>query len=490
LTRILAVGLKTGWGEKIAQNQESCFGNPSHLDHARSLRQLKFAAFIGIDWADRKHDVCLQVAGSDTFEKSVIEHRPTVIDAWALNLCKRFDGRPVAVCLELAQSPIVSALLEYDFFVIFPVNPSTLAQYRKAFTPSGAKDDPTDAAVALEILRRHPDKLAPLRRESVDMRALRRLVESRRDLVQDRVRVTNRLIYALKAYFPQILDWFRDKETGVFAAFIERWPSLPEAQRAKRDTLIDFFHANNVRRANTIEKRIAAIKSEKLLTTDPAVIEPALLSSLLCWSWKHCCRNSAHCRSASSDSTRRSHVAARCFRTIAYSPTCPALEKSSHLGSSLPLANNATDSPPPRLFRSSQGSRQLPSVVARATGSTGAGPAPNSFVRPSSNGPPAPFPSPSGLGPSMRATGHRDPPTTPPFAPLHSSGFEFSFAAGSTASPTRNLATSPRSRNAIPQSSDSPHKHLHNLLAVRLRARVRRPDRSHFRQQLHRILSH
>jgi hypothetical protein len=178
----------------------------------------KFAAFIGIDWADRKHDICLQVAGADTLEKSVIEHRPAVIDAWARNLRKRFDGRPVAVCLELSQGPIVSALLEHDFLVIFPVNPSTLAKYRKAFTPSGAKDDPTDAAVALEILRRHPDKLPPLRRESVDMRALRRLVESRRDLVQDRVRLTNRLIYALKAYFPQVLDWFRVSSSYTGAA--------------------------------------------------------------------------------------------------------------------------------------------------------------------------------------------------------------------------------------------------------------------------------
>jgi len=240
-------------------------------------QQSKFAAFIGIDWADRKHDICLQVPGVDACELSVIEHRPTVIDAWASNLRNRFEGRPIAVCLELSHGPIVSALLEHDFFVIFPVNPSTLAKYRRAFTPSGAKDDPTDAAVALEILRRHPDRLEPLRPESVDMRALRRLVESRRDLVQDRVRVTNRLIYALKAYYPQILDWFRDKETDVFAAFLERWPSLPEAQRARRETLIDFFHAHNVRRANTIEKRINAIKSEKSLTSDPAVIEPALL---------------------------------------------------------------------------------------------------------------------------------------------------------------------------------------------------------------------
>ena len=48
------------------------------------------------------------------------------------------------------------------------------------------------------------------------------LVELRRDLVQDRVRVTNRLTVALKAYFPQVLQWFADKETTVFVDFLER----------------------------------------------------------------------------------------------------------------------------------------------------------------------------------------------------------------------------------------------------------------------------
>jgi transposase len=236
----------------------------------------EFAAFIGIDWADRKHDVCLHVAGAVKPEASVLEHRPRVIDAWARQLRERFGGRPIAVCLELAQGPIVSALLEYDFFVIFPVNPSTLAKYRRAFVPSGAKDDPTDAALALELLRRHPEKLAPLRRESDDMRALRRLVEARRDLVQDRVRVTNRLTFTLKDYFPQVVEWFRDKETDVFAAFLERWPSLQAAQRARRETVVAFFHAHSVRRAAVIEKRVHDIQTERPLTTDAAVIEPAL----------------------------------------------------------------------------------------------------------------------------------------------------------------------------------------------------------------------
>jgi hypothetical protein len=52
----------------------------------------EFAAFIGIDWADRKHDVCLQVSGADTIEVSVVEHRPKAIEEWAHKLRERFAG--------------------------------------------------------------------------------------------------------------------------------------------------------------------------------------------------------------------------------------------------------------------------------------------------------------------------------------------------------------------------------------------------------------
>jgi transposase len=237
----------------------------------------EFAAVIGIDWADKKHDVCLHVPGSEGFEQSVLEHRVAAIETWALGLRERFGGAPIAVCVELAQGPIVSALLEYDFFVLFPINPATLARYRRAFTPSRAKDDPTDARIAVELFQRHRDKLSALERESDGMRALRRLVQVRRDLVQDRVRVTNRLTHALKAYFPQVLSWFRDKWTDVFVEFVTRWPTLLTAQRARRETLVAFFHEHNVRRAATVERRLEAIKTEKPLTTDRAVIEPAVL---------------------------------------------------------------------------------------------------------------------------------------------------------------------------------------------------------------------
>jgi transposase len=52
---------------------------------------------------------------------------------------------------------------------------------------------------------------------------------------------------------------------------------LRDAQRARRDTLVDFFHAHSVRRADVIDRRIEAIRSERPLTSDAAIIEPARL---------------------------------------------------------------------------------------------------------------------------------------------------------------------------------------------------------------------
>src|SRR5262245_57359314 len=189
-----------------------------------------FAAFVGIDWADVQHDVCLQTADATKREYFQLEHTPEAIDAWVTTLRTRFNGQPLAVCLELTKGPLVSALRKYDFLVLFPINPLTLARYREAFTPSRAKDDPTDAALQLELLLPHRDKLQPLQPQSPPMRALAQLVEHRRRVVGDKVRITNRLTSALKNYFPQVLHWFQEKDTRIFCDFLSRWPTLKAAQ--------------------------------------------------------------------------------------------------------------------------------------------------------------------------------------------------------------------------------------------------------------------
>jgi transposase len=239
-----------------------------------------YTAYIGIDWADTKHDVCLQAAGCEQREFTSIPHQVGAIENWARSLRQRFGG-PIAIALELAQGPIVYALQRHDFLVLFPINPSTLAKYREAFTPSRAKDDPTDAELALDLLLRHPDRFPPLKPQSVELRALATLVEQRRELVSDRVRITNRLRSTLKQYYPQVLEWFDRINTPLFCDFITRWPTLEQVKRARRSTLERFFRQHSMRFPQVLESRYQAIKAATPLTRDIAVVTPHRLHALV-----------------------------------------------------------------------------------------------------------------------------------------------------------------------------------------------------------------
>ncbi len=245
-----------------------------------ALNTTSFTAFIGIDWADTKHDVCIQPSSGDQREFDVIPHQVERIDEWVHGLCRRF-GSPIAIAVELTKGPIVYALQKYDCFVIFPINPLTLAKYREAFQPSRAKDDPTDAELALDLILRHPERFKPLQPQSMEMRKLALLVEQRRQLVGDKIRITNRLRCALKQYYPQALEWFDHVDTPLFCDFITRWPTLIQAKRARRNTLKSFFHQHNMRRERVLEERLAAIKTASPLTLDEAVIVPHRLQVLV-----------------------------------------------------------------------------------------------------------------------------------------------------------------------------------------------------------------
>jgi transposase len=182
--------------------------------------------------------------------------------------------------LELSKGPIVYALQKYDFFVLFPVNPSTLAKYREAFKPSRAKDDPTDAELALDLLLCHGDRFKPIKPQSVEMRTLTYLVEQRRQLVGDKTRFVNRLCDTLKQYFPQTLDWFEHRDTVLFCDFMTRWPTLTQVKRARKASLETFFKTHNVRFDTVIATRISGIRAATPLTLDVAVLTAHQLQAM------------------------------------------------------------------------------------------------------------------------------------------------------------------------------------------------------------------
>jgi transposase len=126
-------------------------------------------------------------------------------------------------------------------------------------------------------LCKHRDKLSPWEPDSDTLRQLRQLVESRRTLVGEKVRLTNRITAALKNYYPQVLSWFKDKDTQVFCEFVKQYPTLKAAQAASEDELRTFFKSHHVVRESAIQRRLSQIQTDVPLTEDGSIIEPLQL---------------------------------------------------------------------------------------------------------------------------------------------------------------------------------------------------------------------
>ena len=140
------------------------------------------AAYVGIDWADLKHDVVLRSAGGPAkSEHQVIKSEVNALDDWIAQMHERFGAKgKVLVCLEQSRGALIYQLMAYELFELYPINPSQLAHYRKAFFSSGAKDDRPDADLLSELVMCHRDRLKAWKPDDQLTRELASLNEGRR----------------------------------------------------------------------------------------------------------------------------------------------------------------------------------------------------------------------------------------------------------------------------------------------------------------------
>lgn len=232
-----------------------------------------FAAFVAIDWGDEKHALALQVAGQTRTEHTTLEQKPEKLSEWIAGLRQRFPGGTIAVSLEQKRGALLYALQPHEHLVLYPINPQMSAKFRQAFYPSGAKDDPGDADLQLDILLHHRDRLTAWRPDDATTRQLSLLVAARRRFVADQVRAIQRLRDALKSYFPQALELAGDDLTSPMAcAFLQKWPTLAAVQQVKPAALRKFYYAHGSRSEELITQRLALQAQAQPLTTDAAII--------------------------------------------------------------------------------------------------------------------------------------------------------------------------------------------------------------------------
>ena len=234
-------------------------------------------AWVGLDWSDQHHEIRLQAVGSPQIESFTVEQKPEALHGWVAELRARFPQGKIALALEQSRGAVIYALMNYDFLLLYPIPPKTVARYREAFALSGAKSDPGDASLLLELVQAHRDRLRAWQPDDELTRQLRLLTEFRRKTVDERTRLTNELNDRLKSYFPQARDWAGDLRSPSACEFLRRWPTLEDIQHASRAELQQFY--DDRRRLSTEERKnlFIQINQAQPLTRDQALVKASAL---------------------------------------------------------------------------------------------------------------------------------------------------------------------------------------------------------------------
>jgi len=98
------------------------------------------AAFVGIDWADKKHDIVLcAAAGNAQFDHRRIDSQPEALIEWASEMQGRFgsQGR-ILVCLEQSRGTLIYFLMGYgvlNSIQLIPNNSAVTAAHSGRVVP-------------------------------------------------------------------------------------------------------------------------------------------------------------------------------------------------------------------------------------------------------------------------------------------------------------------------------------------------------------------
>ena len=241
------------------------------------LNKQKVVAWVGIDWADEGHEVWEYTVQTDSATCYAIKHSAESLQEWVNQLRIRHGGKPVAVVLEQARGGLIYALMNTGFMEIYPVNPESLAKFRKALYPSGAKSDPTDAELLGQMIRQNPGRFRAWVPGDEQTRSLQLLVEGRRKLVEDMTSLTNQFTSVLKSYYPQALEWAGHLDSEQACAFLEKWPTLMQLQKSRPLRIREFYQKYGRPNREALNERMEQIQKAQPLTLDGAVLKASVM---------------------------------------------------------------------------------------------------------------------------------------------------------------------------------------------------------------------
>jgi transposase len=230
--------------------------------------------FVGIDWAEAGHDVCVvDEAGAVRGRRRIEEGVVGVGEFHRLVAAQVIEPSQVLIGIETDRGLLVGALLAAGY-VVYAVNPLAVSRYRERHVTSGAKSDPGDAKVLADLVRTDRHNHRPVAGDSELSEAVKVLARAHQELIWQQQQLVNQLRSRLREYYPAILAAFGNELGSRDALAVLTAVPTPEQGRKLSQAKL----ASVLRRAGRerhLEARAAEIQA---YLRAPQLSAPALVS--------------------------------------------------------------------------------------------------------------------------------------------------------------------------------------------------------------------
>ena len=214
--------------------------------------------FVGIDWAEAHHDVCvLDREGEVLASRRIPEGLEGVARLHALLADHAEEPVDVVVGIETDRGLLVEALVTAGY-TVHAVNPLAASRYRERHTTSRAKSDRGDARMLAELVRTDRHHHRTVAADSELLEGIKVLARSHQNLIWTRGRQRNALRSALREYYPGALAAFEELAHPDALVILRAAPD-PERGRKLRPARIVSLLRRGGRRRN-LERRAREIR--------------------------------------------------------------------------------------------------------------------------------------------------------------------------------------------------------------------------------------
>jgi hypothetical protein len=166
--------------------------------------------YVGIDWAEAHHDVCvLDDSGGVLATRRVPEGLEGTARLHALLAEHAEEPAEVIVGIETDRGLLVEALVAAGY-TVHAINPLAASRYRERHTTSRAKSDRGDARVLADLVRTDRHHHRTVAADSELLEGIKVLARAHQNLIWTRQRQTNALRNALREYYPGALIAFEE----------------------------------------------------------------------------------------------------------------------------------------------------------------------------------------------------------------------------------------------------------------------------------------